>query len=306
MKVDLATEITPAKLRSGGPAALAGLCDRRGAAVFAYCQQAAGPDGGAAVAAEAFAEFRRAILPPGSLTSGAQAETLLRAASRRTALVHIRGAAAGGVGQPLPAVCAAADDEIVRYLEKTLAPADHEVVAAHVGHCRSCTLLLQRLKDAEPAFTAAKPGTPLPLPVADQILTALVLAAPVDSHDGDETAVRDEALRLFTATHAPEAAQPAQPPAQPPPPAAAPPPPPPPPLPPPVQARPQAPRPQAPPAAGGGSPHRRRPRLRLPSFGRERFGPSRSAMLLRGAVKLLAVVVTAGAAGIRSSNAQSR
>jgi len=179
VKVDLATEITPAKLRSGGPAALAGLCDRRGAAVFAYCQQAAGPDGGAAVAAEAFAEFRRAILPAESLTSGAQAETLLRAASQRAALVHIRAAAAGGVGQPLPA-----------------------------------------------------------------------------------------------------------------------PPPPPPPLPPPVQARPQAPRPQAPPAAGAGSPRRRRPRLRLPSFGRAHFGPSRSAILLRGAAKLVAVLVAAGAAGI--------
>jgi len=69
--------------------------------------------------------------------------------------VHIRAAAAGGVGQPLPAVCAAADDEIVRYLQKTLAPADHEVVATHVAPCRSCTVLLQRLKDAEPAFAAA-------------------------------------------------------------------------------------------------------------------------------------------------------
>jgi len=38
--------------------------------------------------------------------------------------------------------------------------------------------------------------------------------------------------------------------------------------------------------------------LRLPSFGRAHFGPSRSAILLRGAAKLVAVLVAAGAAGI--------
>ena len=291
VKVNLAAEITPAKLRSGDPAALAALCDRRGAAVFAYCQLAAGSDGAATVAAAAFAEFRRAIQPPGTLTRGGEAERLLRAVSRRAALEHIRGVSAGHRGSSVRAPCDVADHEIVAYLDRTLAPADHDVVAAHVGGCGSCTVLLERLKDAEPAFGVA-PGTPLPVPVAREILTALVAAAPVGPDDGSQTAVHDEALRLLTGEHGPPTADPVPPAPQPPSPHPLPPPPasraappPPAPVPPTVQA----------PPAGGGIPRRRR--FGLPAFGRARFGPGRSAMLLRGAIKLVLVTVAAGAAG---------
>ena len=37
------------------------------------------------------------------------------------------------------------DIEIVGYLEKALAPAHHESVAAHIAGCPSCAALLQRL-----------------------------------------------------------------------------------------------------------------------------------------------------------------
>jgi hypothetical protein len=109
----------------------------------------------------------------------------------------------------------------------------------------------------------------------------LVAAAPVGSRAGEEAAVRDEALQLLTAEEEPAVESPVT---AAPPPAEAPPPP----L---VQAR-----PPAPPAAGGRI--RRRPRLRRPSFGRDPFGPSRTAMLLRGFMKLVAVVVAAGAVGV--------
>ena len=320
MKASLAAEITPAKLRSGGPAALAALCDRRGGAVFAYCRQAAGDDDGAAAAAaaEAFAEFRRAILAPGTLSSGRQAEALLRGVSRRAVITHVRGRAAEPDGSPPSPACTMPDLELAGYLEKTLPPAQREVVASHVGDCRSCTLLLKWLKDAEPAFRAAL-GTPLPVAVARQILTALAGAAPVGSHGGDATAVRDEALRLLVAEHepaeersAPAPAGPAPvppPPAQPPPPspssapspaepAPVPPPPaqPPPRSPPPTPPAPARPVGPAPPTAGAGI--ARRPRFRLPSLDHRRLGPGRSAMLLRGVVKLVVVVVAAGAAGM--------
>jgi hypothetical protein len=97
--------------------------------VYAYCREAAGSEEAAAVAAEAFTEFRRAILPAGALTSGAEAERLLRAVSRRAALAHIQGHDT----PPAPARCNAADNEILAYLERTLAPADHEAVAAHTS-----------------------------------------------------------------------------------------------------------------------------------------------------------------------------
>jgi hypothetical protein len=288
LKASLAAEITPAKLRSGAPGALAGLCEHRGAAVFAYCRQAAGDDA-AAVAAEAFAEFRRAIQAPGSLTNGEQAEALLRYATLRAALSYLRGGT--GLLEPPPAAdCDALDVEIVGFLDKSLAPAHHDVVAAHIAGCRSCAALLMRLQEAEPAF-AVETGRPLPVAVAEQILTALVRAAPVGSHGGDETAVRDQAMRLLTG-EAVSAAAPVEPP---PPPAPAPPPPP-----PVARASPTPPPNPDPPrdrtAASWRSP--RGPRLRLPSFGRAHFGPHRSAILLRGAVKLVAVVAVASAAGI--------
>lgn len=311
MKVTLAAEITPAKLRSGGPAALAALCDRRGAAVFAYCQKAAGKDAGAEVAAAAFAGFRRAILRPGSLTSGAQAEVLLRGVTRRAALVHIGNAAVVEEGSRA-AGCDGRAVEILGYFENTLAPADREALTAHIGRCHACAAVLQRLTDAEPAFKV-RPGTVLPVDVAREILLALVHAAPVDGHEGNENAVGDEALRLLTAEQAAAGAAPAAP--EPPdrgddpkpvaeerkaallaepPPAPPPVPTPPTPSPRPPVARPV--RPQAPTGTRGNTP--RRPRFRLPSFGPAHFGPSRSAMLLRGAAKLVAVVVIAGAAGV--------
>jgi hypothetical protein len=284
LKAGLAADITPAKLRSGAPEALAGLCAHRGAAVFAYCRQAAGDDA-AAVTADAFAEFRRAIQPPGSLTSGRQAEALLRGVTLRAALSYLRGGT--GLFEPPPAAgCVEPDLEIVGYLENALAPAHHEAVAAHIAGCPSCAALLQRLQDAEPAL-AVQTGTSLPVPVAEQILTALVRAAPVGSHGGDETAVRDEAVRLLTGEEV-SAAAPVEPP---PAPLPAPPPPT-----PPLQPDPDP--PQDMPAASASERAPRGPRFRLPSFQRSPFGPSRSAMLLRGVVKLVAVVAVASAAGI--------
>lgn len=93
--------------------------------------------------------------------------------------------------------CDAPDVEIAGYLEKALAPAHHEVAAAHIAGCRSCAALLMRLHDAEQEFAVAN-GAPLPAPVAQQILMVRARATAVGSHGLDETAVRDKALRLLT------------------------------------------------------------------------------------------------------------
>lgn len=292
--MNVAAHIMPAKLRSGAPETLAALCDRRGAAVFAYCRRAAGDEAAVAAAAEAFAQFRRAIQPADALAGKGKAELLLRSATRRSALVHADHAAAMWEADAGTEGCEVRGAALLVYVEGALGPAEREVVATHVRQCTACAAVLRRLQDAEAAFDV-KPGTPLPIPVAREILTALVDAAPVASHGASATAVRDEALRLLTAEDGPAAVAPAPPAPTPPddvddasPPLA-----PPPPAVPPTPT--QAP-PQTPPAAGHRVP--RRPGLRLASFGRERFGPGRSAMLLRGVAKFVAVVVLAGAAGI--------
>ena len=291
--MNVAAHITPQTLRTGEPEALAGVCDRRGAAVYAYCQQAAGPEAAVAAAAEAFAQFRRAILPEGALSGKGQAEKLLRSAARRCALVHADEASAGPAGDAGAEGCDVQGGALLVYVEGALGPAEREVVATHVADCVSCAAALRRLQDAEAAFSV-KPGTPLPVPVAREILTALAHAAPVSAHGGDESAVRDEALRLLTDAAvsptpepAPEPApEPEQPEPQPAPASVAPEAPP-----PPTPARPQA---LAP-------PKRRmlvRLRGRLPRPMSQRFGPSLPAMLLRGSLRLLAVVIAAGAVGV--------
>ncbi len=326
--MNVAAEITPAKLRAGDPGALAALCDRRGAAILAYCQDATGRDDAAAVAAEAFAEFRTAILPSGTLRSKGQAETLLRGVTRRAALVHADERADGE--PPAPGGCDGREAEILAYVENSLSPADREVVVAHVGHCRSCAAVLERLESAEQAFKL-KHGSPLPRSVAREILTAMVRAAPVSAHEGDADAVIDEALRLLTgddaspdpepeaglepselrtgaepepepepelAEPAPQAAAPQRGPApdatsRPPPErepvtATAP-------AKPPVRPRPM--QPPVPPKREPAAIALARLRERLAWSPRDPLGPHRSSRLLRSAARLAVVVVAAGAAG---------
>ena len=344
MTVKDTSVITPQKLRSGEPATLAALCDRRGAAVIAYCRRATGDDAIAVtVAAEAFAQFRRAIQSENALAGKGEAERILRSATRRCALVHAHEAAIAREPGAGTNGCVVQGAALLVFVEGALGPDEHAVVTTHVRECDSCAAVLQRLQDAEPAFKV-KPGTPLPVAAAREILTALVGAAPVSAHGADETAVRDEALRWFvgddplpvqdtTPAPAPDAVDPpaepapapdaVDPPAEPAPapdavdppaePAPAPdaldPPAEPVPAPdtldPPAEPAPAPdavdPPPQPAPTAATETPEpgtiaRLRDRLRW--AGQDRFGPSRPAMLLRGALRLAGVVVAAGVVGV--------
>jgi len=296
--VNSAAHITPQGLRNGDPDALAALCDRRGAAVFAYCERAAGSEAAVGAAAEAFGQFRRAIMPAGVLSGKDHAETLLRSATRRCALVHAEAASAGrdgdegngGTGE-----CDGQEAALLVYVEDTLAAAEREVVAGHVRECGTCAAVLRRLQDAEAAFNV-KPGTALPVPVAREILTALARAAPVTAHGGDESAVRDEALRLLIDGASQQSARWIPPGSSPTATVASPEP-----SPIPLVAS-QAPAPprsvQPAVIATRESGRLARLRERVQWVGRERYGPSRPAMLLRGAVRFTAVVIAAGVIGI--------
>jgi hypothetical protein len=131
--------ITLAQIRNGDPDTFAALCRQRGGAVLAYCKAIAAPDV-ATEAAAAFAEFRRAVIAPGSVTSAQRAEDLLRHATRVAAMARV---APDG---DRTAQCSDRQTTLVRYFEDALAPADRDAVAAHAARCRACTNTLRRLE----------------------------------------------------------------------------------------------------------------------------------------------------------------
>src|SRR5436189_4694569 len=76
--------VTPSGVRDGDPAALHGLCERRGASVSAYCHEVCGAEEATRAAAEAFARFRAAVVALDDLTT-IDPEALLLSATRHAA-----------------------------------------------------------------------------------------------------------------------------------------------------------------------------------------------------------------------------
>jgi len=76
--------VTPEGVRDGNPAAIAGLIDRRGGAVLAYCAAICPPDLVERAAAEAFARFRAAVVAADS-PYDLNPEVALLAATRQSA-----------------------------------------------------------------------------------------------------------------------------------------------------------------------------------------------------------------------------
>jgi len=261
-------------LRDGEPEALAVLCQRRGPAVLAYCEQVTERAHATEATAEAFAQFRLAILSPGALGGAQHAEALLRSATRRAALARGVASRTGSERSPARKGCEEREIELLAYLDDALAPADREELAAHGIACASCAATLRQLEAAEHAFEAALKA-PLPRPVAEAILTALARAAPVTAREGNASAVRDEALLLLTADDVAPAT--------------------------PVKRAEQTSRVDdlSPlPASASHRPMMQRLRPSLPRLGDAWLRPGRSSALMRGAARFVAVVVMAGAAGI--------
>ncbi|HWI08075.1 MAG TPA: hypothetical protein VNT54_11230, partial [Solirubrobacteraceae bacterium] len=83
----MAPAVTPAGVRDGDPAALAGLCAARGPSVVAYCRHVAGEAGAGAAAADAFGRFRASVVTSEDL-GALNPEALLLAATRSAAATH--------------------------------------------------------------------------------------------------------------------------------------------------------------------------------------------------------------------------
>jgi len=200
--VPVARVITRAKIREGDPGALAALCERRGSAVYAYCVQVAGTGDAAIAAADALAQFRVAVVAPTALTN-LDAETMLRRMTRRAAAS--RGAEVFGTHDDVPGTadgCAAQTASFLDYIEGALSPAESQILDDHVRSCSDCAATLRRAVAGERAFDRA-PSVSLPLPVAEDLLRAMIAAAPVHAHDGDEAEAEAEAMRLLAGDHTP-------------------------------------------------------------------------------------------------------
>lgn len=166
----MATAVTPVGVRDGDPDALAGLCDRRGPAVLAYCEVVAGQgEEGVVAAADAFASFRAGVVAAPDLAS-LNPEALLISATRHAAARH--------AGTDLPPEHARVPALLAGRADRSITLADHDWLEEHLAGCWTCRAPVARFEAADRAYRDP-PGTPLAPEVSAAIVAALTAAAPV-------------------------------------------------------------------------------------------------------------------------------
>jgi hypothetical protein len=163
-----ATAVTPAGVRDGDPAALAGLCAARGPSVLAYCRHVVGDAGAADAAADAFARFRAAVVATGEL-SDLDPEAVLVKATREAAARHSRRETQG--------TCADLPELLAARANRTISDADRARLERHLQSCWACRAPVARFKAAERAY-GDPPDRAIEPAVAAQIVAALAAAAP--------------------------------------------------------------------------------------------------------------------------------
>jgi hypothetical protein len=165
--------VTPSGVRDGDPAALAGLCDRRGPAVLAYCRHVAGDAEAAAAAAEAFGSFRAAVHAAED-PADINPEALL--------LNTTRHAAAGRVGIVALGICAVVPLLLAARADRSISPADLDQLEEHLRTCWTCRAPVARFEAAERAYRDP-PAAKVPPEAAAVIVAALTAAAPVRAEE---------------------------------------------------------------------------------------------------------------------------
>jgi hypothetical protein len=161
--------VTPTGVRDGDPDALAGLCDRRGPAVIAYCEVVAGPGAAAGAAAEAFGIFRADVVAAGDL-GDVNPEALLISATRHAAARHARSDA--------PSPCAGVPALLAGRADRSITLADHDWLEGHLADCWTCRAPVARFEAADRAYRDPPPGALEPEATA-MIVAALTAAAPI-------------------------------------------------------------------------------------------------------------------------------
>jgi hypothetical protein len=175
--------VTPEGVRAGDPAALAALCERRGAAVLAYCREVCAADDAPLAAAEALARFRAAVWAAGD-AAGLEPERLMLSATRHAAAARARtpgepGGARRILGRGHTDTCARMPGLIVARAENLLGSADLDRLSRHLERCSSCRATEAAFRRAERAYVATA-HAPLDTATIALLLAALAEAAPVD------------------------------------------------------------------------------------------------------------------------------
>lgn len=161
--------MTPVGVRDGDPDALAGLCDRRGPAVLAYCTVVAGQQHAVAAAAEAFASFRAGVVAAGDLAN-LNPEALLVSATRHSAGRY--------AGSDAPQACARVPALLAARADRSITLADHDWLQEHLPGCWTCRAPVSRFEAANRAYVDP-PATPLAPETTAAIVAAMTAAAPV-------------------------------------------------------------------------------------------------------------------------------
>ena len=174
--------ISPVGLRAGDPATCEALCERRGAAVLAYCRHVAEPGAAVAAAAESFARFRAAVI---AIPEGADVDPdlLLLSATRHAAAEHAprpartRIATQLGAGHRRPQACALVPELLAARAEDLLSDADRLRLTRHLQSCRSCEEAQRRFGEAEGSYRNP-PDAPPDAAASAAIVSALTAGAP--------------------------------------------------------------------------------------------------------------------------------
>jgi hypothetical protein len=184
VKTASAGVVTARGVRDGDPSALTALCERRGAAVLAYCEELLSGPVVSVAAADAFARFRREVLSADRLDS-VNPEALLLRSTRRAALER---APTGDGGRSLRdvvrgrrATCDLVPDLLAAHAEEALSEADEERLARHLSACSACHDLAERFMRAEHAYRDP-PDRAVPAALVSTIVAALTAAA---SHEAN-------------------------------------------------------------------------------------------------------------------------
>jgi hypothetical protein len=167
--------VTPEGVRAGESGALAALCERRGAAVLAYCREVCDPAYAALAAAEALARFRAAVWTAGD-AGDLDPERLLLSATRHAAADRAQVSPEASttrrfLGRGQTMTCARMPGLIVARAENLLGSADLDRLSRHVERCSTCRATEAAFRRAERAYVATSHAA------IDSSTTALFLGA---------------------------------------------------------------------------------------------------------------------------------
>lgn len=160
--------------------------------MFAYCDHVAPSQQAVGAAADAFARLRSEVAAAGEWVCAINVDELLMASTRRAAAARCVDATTPPAGAAQE--CAEVKAALIAHGEQSPGMPGRERSDAHIAGCASCTAVSRRLEAGQRAFDRP-PLAPLPSHVTEQIVNALVAAAPVKALGGDTAAVRAQTWR---------------------------------------------------------------------------------------------------------------